>query len=123
MNFFLIFLINQVKTHGKDSNSVNTGTIIKSQCIDHRGGNFMRATFKTGVILGGLAAIATIAYQQYQQRKTSTDDIDHRPSVDAKRDPAEVGLTQLDSIHRADWQANGFPQTHAELERLEQEED
>jgi len=86
------------------------------------GGTFMRATFKTGVILGGLAAIATIAYQQYQQRKTTSDDIDHRPSVDAKRDPAEVGLTQLDSIHRADWQANGFPQTHAELERLEREE-
>ncbi|MGI1806515.1 hypothetical protein ACRPK8_12375 [Exiguobacterium sp. TDN 0502] len=83
----------------------------------------MRATFKTGVILGGLAVVGTIAYQQYQQRKTEAEDLAHRPSVDAKQDPQEVGLTQLDSIQRADWQANGFPQTHAELERLEQEED
>jgi hypothetical protein len=40
--------------------------------------------------------------------------MDERESVDADQDEAEQGLTQLDSSHRAEWQANGYPQTHAE---------
>ena len=47
--------------------------------------------------------------------------MDEMESVDAEKEDAEKGLTQLDSTYRADWQANGFPQTHAERERLEQE--
>nr|WP_251137065.1 hypothetical protein [Exiguobacterium sp. s193] len=55
------------------------------------------------------------------QSISDSAEIDRRPSVDQPHDEAEVGLTQLDSIQRSDWQANGFPQTHAELEQLEKE--
>lgn len=45
--------------------------------------------------------------------------VDREESVNAKYDDAEKGLTQLDSAFRSEWQANGFPQTHRELENLE----
>ncbi len=45
--------------------------------------------------------------------------LDKRESQDADKDIDEVGLTQLDSIYRADWQANGFPRSQKELEELE----
>ncbi|OIN68063.1 hypothetical protein BLD48_04245 [Exiguobacterium sp. KRL4] len=90
----------------------------------------MRKTFKQGLIVGGIVAVSVLAIQRYKQSCSNAQDqdvshsaeLDQRPSIDAKTDETEVGLTQLDSIHRADWQANGFPQTHAELERLEKEE-
>lgn len=56
-------------------------------------------------------------YQDKDMRNSRT--IDKKESVKAKYDPAEVGLTQLDSAYRSEWQANAFPQTHREMERLE----
>lgn len=47
--------------------------------------------------------------------------VDKRESPDAEVDPAEKGLTQLDSAYRDEWQANGFPQTHREMRELEEE--
>ncbi|WP_077624415.1 hypothetical protein [Sediminibacillus massiliensis] len=47
------------------------------------------------------------------------DDIE---SPDADKDEAEKGLTGLDHEYRAEWVANGFPQTHRDMERLEEEE-
>ncbi|MGX8236410.1 hypothetical protein D3D03_05565 [Exiguobacterium sp. RIT452] len=88
----------------------------------------MKKSFKQGLILGGVVTLSALAIKRYQQSCSKdqsishTAELDQRPSVDAKTDETEVGLTQLDSIQRADWQANGFPQTHAELERLEKEE-
>lgn len=74
---------------------------------------------------GILALLGMKGFKVYQDKTNqsiaNSEKIDKRESVDARKDEAEVGLTQLDSIHRADWQANGFPQTHAERERLEQE--
>ena len=57
-------------------------------------------------------------YEDHDMRNSVT--VDHEESVNADTDEAEVGLTQLDSAYRSEWQANGFPQTHkamAELER------
>lgn len=47
--------------------------------------------------------------------------VDREESVNAKYDHAEIGLTQLDSAHRSEWQANAFPQTHRELDQSEDE--
>lgn len=49
-------------------------------------------------------------------------EVDKRESVEADVDPAEKGLTQLDSAYRDEWQANAFPQTHREMEALEKDE-
>ncbi|WP_223700468.1 hypothetical protein [Sutcliffiella deserti] len=48
--------------------------------------------------------------------------IDRMESVDASKDEKEKGLTQLDSAYRAEWVANGFPQTHKKMKELEEEE-
>ncbi|WP_053217068.1 hypothetical protein [Virgibacillus senegalensis] len=48
------------------------------------------------------------------------DDIE---SPDAPQDEAEQGLTGLDHEYRSEWVANGFPQTHREMERLEEEDE
>ncbi|AFS70266.1 MULTISPECIES: hypothetical protein [Exiguobacterium] len=45
--------------------------------------------------------------------------LDEDLSPDADKDPDEVGLTKLDSIYRAEWQANGYPRSRKELEDLE----
>lgn len=77
-----------------------------------------------GIVLGvaGAALIAPKVAALLSQREEDTwQKMDERESVDANQDEAEQGLTQLDSSHRAEWQANGYPQTHAERERLEQE--
>ncbi|PLS16114.1 hypothetical protein CVD28_18920 [Bacillus sp. M6-12] len=43
--------------------------------------------------------------------------LDEMESVDADKDPREKGLTQYDSVLKADWVANGFPQTNQELKK------
>ncbi|QTM98502.1 hypothetical protein ERJ70_03840 [Sediminibacillus dalangtanensis] len=48
---------------------------------------------------------------------------DEIASPDAPEDEAEKGLTGLDHEYRSEWVANGFPQTHREMERLEEEDD
>lgn len=80
-----------------------------------------------------LAAIAGIfVYKSYQEKAKqealekdvdmrNSGQIDQRESVEADEDPAEKGLTQLDSAYRDDWQANAFPQTHREMEELEKD--
>lgn len=77
------------------------------------------------------AAVAGIfVYKAYQEKAKkealqkdismhNSDELDRRESVDADEDPAEKGLTQLDSAYREEWQANAFPQTHRELKELE----
>ncbi|HSJ36798.1 MAG TPA: hypothetical protein VK945_01120 [Planococcus sp. (in: firmicutes)] len=79
------------------------------------------------------AAIAGIfVYKAYQEKAKqealdkdvdmhNSEEIDRRESVEAGEDPAEKGLTQLDSAYRDEWQANAFPQTHRELEELEKD--
>ncbi len=56
-------------------------------------------------------------YEDNDMRNSVT--VDREESVNAQYDEAEKGLTQLDSAFRSEWQANGFPQTHRELENLE----
>ncbi|TCN26152.1 hypothetical protein [Mesobacillus foraminis] len=46
----------------------------------------------------------------------NSEKIDKQESVDAEKVPEEKGLTQYDSALRAEWVANGFPQTHMEME-------
>lgn len=80
-----------------------------------------------GIVLGvaGAALVAPkVAALLTQGRDDDTwSKMDRMESVDADKDEAEAGLTQLDSNYRAEWQANGFPQTHAERERLMNESD
>lgn len=89
----------------------------------------MNTTLKRSLFVGSLAAVSVFGIKQYKrscakQNQSISDsaELDRRPSVDQTQDESEVGLTQLDSIQKAEWQANGFPQTHAERERLENEE-
>jgi hypothetical protein len=56
-------------------------------------------------------------YEDHDMRNNVT--ADHEESVNADTDEAEVGLTQLDSAYRSEWQANGFPQTHKAMAELE----
>lgn len=78
-----------------------------------------------GIVLGvaGAALVApkVAALLSQREEEDTWQKMDERESVDADQDEAEQGLTQLDSSLRAEWQANGFPQTHAERERLERE--
>ncbi|ANU09111.1 hypothetical protein A1A1_00585 [Planococcus antarcticus DSM 14505] len=56
-------------------------------------------------------------YEDNDMRNSVT--VDHEESVNADLDEAEIGLTQLDSAYRSEWQANGFPQTHKAIAELE----
>ncbi|TCI26983.1 MULTISPECIES: hypothetical protein [unclassified Exiguobacterium] len=80
-----------------------------------------------GIVLGvaGAALVAPkVAALLTQDRKDNMwSKMDKMESVDSDKDEAEAGLTQLDSNNRAEWQANGFPQTHAERDRLMNESD
>jgi hypothetical protein len=51
----------------------------------------------------------------------NSERIDQIESVDADKSDAEKGLTQYDSALRAEWVANGFPQTRMEIELEEQD--
>ena len=81
-------------------------------------------------LLSAGAALLTAAYRKSQKETImfledtdmrNSKKIDQMESVDADVDPAEKGLTQLDSAYRAEWVANGFPQTHMEMEELKEE--
>ncbi|SDN04797.1 hypothetical protein SAMN04488137_3240 [Fictibacillus solisalsi] len=90
----------------------------------------MKSSTRNILIGSALSTSAALAINSYRLKKRSPNvlpDVDHKrslrvdrmESVDANKDPEEKGLTQLDSAYRSDWQANGFPQTHMELEELE----
>lgn len=90
-----------------------------------------RSTMNT-VIGSALAAAAGIfVFKAYQEKNNvsvaddtdmrNSTEVDKRESVEADVDPAEKGLTQLDSAYRDEWQANAFPQTHKEMKELEEE--
>ncbi|MTD31465.1 hypothetical protein [Planomicrobium sp. YIM 101495] len=92
----------------------------------------MKSSTMNTVIGSALAAAAGIfVFKAYQDKKNpsvkedsdmrNSEEVDHRESVDADVDPAEKGLTQLDSAYRDEWQANGFPQTHKEMKELEEQ--
>ncbi|EGA89323.1 hypothetical protein GPDM_10960 [Planococcus donghaensis MPA1U2] len=88
----------------------------------------------TNTLIGSALAAASgiFVYRAYQKKnivrvEPDTDmhnsaEIDKRESVDAIEDSAEQGLSQLDSIYRDEWQANGFPQTHKEMRELEKDQ-
>ncbi|MCD7034166.1 hypothetical protein LRR81_07965 [Metabacillus sp. GX 13764] len=85
-------------------------------------------------ILGSAAAAAGTAWAvmatKKKQQPQFLEDTDMRNSVkldqeesqDATVDPEEQGLSKLDSAQRAEWVANGIPQTHQEMKELEEEE-
>ncbi|MDN4524221.1 hypothetical protein [Fictibacillus fluitans] len=91
----------------------------------------MRSSTRNILIGSALSTGAALAINSYRLKKSSPDilpDVDHKrslkvdkmESVDANKDPEEKGLTQLDSTYRSEWQANGFPQTHLDMEELEE---
>jgi hypothetical protein len=90
--------------------------------------NFVLAS----LLSAGGAVLLTAAYRKSQRDAIrfledidmrNSQKIDQMESVDAGIDPSERGLTQLDSAMRAEWQANGFPQTHMEMEELAEKTD
>lgn len=81
----------------------------------------------TGAAMAGSLLLLT-AYKKSQAKKIwvyedndmrNSAEVDHEESVNADTDEAEIGLTQLDSAYRSEWQANGFPQTHKAMAELE----
>lgn len=91
-----------------------------------------KSAMVTGLGTAVAAAAGIFAYKSYQEKVKqnavekdvdmhNSEQVDHRESVEADVDAAEKGLTQLDSAYRDEWQANGFPQTHREMEELEKE--
>lgn len=81
----------------------------------------------TGAAMAGSILLLT-AYKKNQAKKVwvyedndmrNSVTMDHEESVNAHTDEAEIGLTQLDSAYRSEWQANGFPQTHKAMAELE----
>ncbi|WP_203334070.1 hypothetical protein [Planococcus beigongshangi] len=92
----------------------------------------MKKSTMNTVMGSALAAAAGVfvfkAYQQKNNPKVAEDtdmrnstDVDRKESVKADVDPAEKGLTQLDSAYRDEWQANAIPQTHREMRELEED--
>jgi hypothetical protein len=99
-------------------------------------GTMMKKSTKNFVLASllsaGGAVLLTAAYRKSQRDvirfledtdMRNSAKMDQMESVDAGIDPAEKGLTQLDSAMRAEWIANGFPQTHMEMEELAKETD
>ncbi|PPA70989.1 hypothetical protein [Jeotgalibacillus proteolyticus] len=88
-----------------------------------------------GSILSAGAAAAVAGYQ-IKKKKGKAEDmeflevtdmrnskkVDIQESPDAEDVKEAQGLTKLDEAFRDEWQANGFPQTHAEQRELEKEE-
>lgn len=56
-------------------------------------------------------------YADHDMRNSVEADIKESPNADV--DPAEKGLTELDSAFRAEWVSIGYPQTHREIEENE----
>ncbi|MCT4782322.1 MULTISPECIES: hypothetical protein [Exiguobacterium] len=83
-----------------------------------------RLLVRAGIGLA-LAAVARVGIKKYLDDRAANDHSylepkwDETPSVDADKDEDEVGLTQLDSIYRAEWQANAYPRSEAERKALE----
>lgn len=93
----------------------------------------MKKSTMNTVIGSALAAGAGVfAFKAFQEKSKlnvpkdidmrNSNEVDQRESVEADVDPAEKGLTQLDSAYRDEWQANAFPQTHREMKELEKDE-
>ncbi|TCI39795.1 MULTISPECIES: hypothetical protein [unclassified Exiguobacterium] len=85
-----------------------------------------RLLVRAGIGLA-LAAVARVGIQKLLDDRARKEDHtylepkwDETPSVDADKDDDEVGLTQLDSIYRAEWQANTYPRSEAERKALEE---
>ncbi|MGD6968139.1 hypothetical protein ACQCVP_17060 [Rossellomorea vietnamensis] len=90
-----------------------------------------------GLIVGSLVSAGGAALATAAIKKKKGDDpeviedtdmrnskkIDQRESPDADKTDEEKGLTELDHAYRAEWSANGFPQTHQAMEELKEEDE
>ncbi|WP_394120273.1 hypothetical protein [Planococcus donghaensis] len=56
-------------------------------------------------------------YDDHDLRNSNVADKRESPNADV--DPAEKGLSELDSAYRAEWVSIGYPQTHKEIEENE----
>ncbi|GLB59614.1 hypothetical protein [Cytobacillus sp. NCCP-133] len=87
-----------------------------------------------GFVLGSLVSAGGVALaaSAYRNKHRNSDEvledtdmrnsakIDEVESVDADKVPEEKGLTQYDSALRAEWVANGYTQTHLDLDEHEE---
>ncbi|WP_281864029.1 hypothetical protein [Planomicrobium okeanokoites] len=87
-------------------------------------------TLELIIYTGATAASLFMLVKTYNKRQNTywvyedhdlrnSDDADLRESANADVDPAERGLSELDSAYRAEWVSIGYPQTHRELEANE----
>ncbi|WP_203333971.1 hypothetical protein [Planococcus beigongshangi] len=88
--------------------------------------NLNKLVFAGSAFAGGIILFQSLrkksgkrvwVYEDNDMRNSVT--VDREESVNADYDDAEIGLTQLDSAFRSEWQANGFPQTHRKIAELE----
>ncbi len=120
----------------------------EKEMLDKMNESIQKKDMTMGVVVGSTALITTglvLAFNAYQKKTGKLEDVgktvpdlnapdskfipdsdvqqekDEKEAKDAERDPAYKGLTQLDTQYRDEWQANGIPQTHAEMEKLEKE--
>lgn len=94
--------------------------------------NVSNCTWSLVAVFAAVAAVVLAASCKNSQKElpqrseeekiSNSPKIDERESVDAEIDPSEEGLSQLDSSHKSEWQANGFPQSHKGLQELEEAE-
>lgn len=111
-------MVKVLKRREEHINSINEN--IGGICMDKRSLNKM--IFAGTAFAGGIVLYKNIrkksgkrvwVYEDNDMRNSVT--VDREESVNAPFDEAEVGLTKLDSAYRSEWQANGFPQTHRDL--------
>jgi hypothetical protein len=90
----------------------------------------MKNVLMGSLVSAGSAALATTIYKRRKKANFPVDEdidtkhdlkADFEESPNADYEEEEIGLTKLDSTYRSEWQANGFPMTHAEMDRLEEE--
>ncbi|MGD6818269.1 hypothetical protein [Metabacillus sp. 84] len=81
----------------------------------------------SALLLTGSAIWAAASYKKKRKQLEKELENPNRKlhqieSADASKEQEEKELTQLDSVQRSEWVANGFPQTHQEMRELEEEE-
>mgnify|MGYP001029670237 CR=1 FL=1 len=105
----------------QETGDVNSGTIGKIGTGLKTGTTKVVEGIKNG-IASKKEETMVVEKTKFIDDKSTVNKKDKVESVDSEKAEEYEGLTGLDAQYRDEWQANGFPQTHAELKALEKEE-
>ncbi|WP_052712220.1 hypothetical protein [Domibacillus indicus] len=120
----------QQKQEAGDNGQAGSDTLKKLETGIKAGTQKVTETLKSSMnFKGGQKAddvsektvIETNEKEKFIADKTTELKKDEVETPDARKEEEYKGLTELDAQYRDEWQANGFPQTHAEMEKLEKE--